>query len=216
MGHIYVIGGDADAYEIAGGPPPGKGSKGPGGHSAGVTPAGHYILGSGERHTTSNWPASTVPWGAKLRLAKDGEIEFFQGTWKRATGSDGVTTQALLKFYQRTPGTPVPSSAILNQQARSLFFDATGKLLPEWNRNDFGKWSWNLKTLAGLRTAYYIHTTPENEAATAAPEGTVLLEQSHGCVHIRPKDRDKMMRKGYLQPGLAVEVRRYGVKGPPR
>ena len=58
FGHIYVVGGAGEKYEMAGGPPPGKGSKGPGGHSAGVTPAGHYVLAHQEHHTTQNWPMS--------------------------------------------------------------------------------------------------------------------------------------------------------------
>ena len=54
VGHIYIVGGKHESYEMAGGPPPGHGSSGPGGHTAGVTPAGHYVLGQQEHHTTQN------------------------------------------------------------------------------------------------------------------------------------------------------------------
>ena len=88
-----------------------------------------------------------------------------------------------------------------------------GTLKPSWDLNDFGKWSWNLLK-HGARTAYYIHTTPDDERATAAHKG-FLLSQSHGCIHIRPLDRDDMMKKGYLHSGREVEVKHYGEKGPP-
>jgi hypothetical protein len=219
MGHIYVRGGHGESYEIAGGPPR-QGPKGPGGHSAGPTPAGHYILGSREHHTTLGWPASSVPFGARLRLGADGEVEFLDGTWKKATGPLGETTKAVRTWYQNSKK-HVPAPSAINLEARAYFFDSRGKLFDEWKLNDFGRWSWNLRLPNRQRTSYYIHTTPENEsatdgAATEAAKAMVLLEQSHGCVHIRPKDRDKMVHKGYLKAGIEVEVRPYGTKGPPR
>ena len=36
----------------------------------------------------------------------------------------------------------------------------------------------------------------------------------HGCVHIRPADRDEMMTLGYLQKGVKFVVKKYGVTGP--
>jgi lipoprotein-anchoring transpeptidase ErfK/SrfK len=87
-------------------------------------------------------------------------------------------------------------------------------LLPSWNLNDFGNWSWNLMQ-GGHRTAYYIHTTPDDEAATQARQRFVL-SQSHGCIHIRPTDRDEMMGKGYLKQGVEVEIMPYGLAGPPK
>ncbi len=43
----------------------------------------------------------------------------------------------------------------------------------------------------------------------------IALENSHGCIHIHPKDRDDMMKKGYLKQGAYFEVKGYGEKGPP-
>jgi len=74
------------------------------------------------------------------------------------------------------------------------------------------KWSWNLKK-NGHRTPYYIHTTPDDEAATLA--GTAFdLQQSHGCVHVRPLDRKEIMKTGAFKAGVAVEVKPYGLVGP--
>jgi lipoprotein-anchoring transpeptidase ErfK/SrfK len=100
-----------------------------------------------------------------------------------------------------------------DELARKMFFDGPS-LITTWNKNDFGKWSWNLKN-NGHRTPYFIHTTPDDEAATAAGKSFELV-QSHGCVHLRPRDRDEMMAVGALKAGREVQVMRYGQVGPPR
>jgi hypothetical protein len=81
VGHIYVIDGSGrviDSYEMTGGPPPEVKSGNPkeqGGHTAGITPPGHYVLAEKEHHVTANWPYSVVPFGAKLREV-DGVVQY--------------------------------------------------------------------------------------------------------------------------------------------
>ncbi|MDR3618401.1 MAG: hypothetical protein P4L85_03550 [Paludisphaera borealis] len=213
VGHIYVIGGKGESYDMAGGPPPGKGSTGPGGHSAGVTPAGQYVLGRQEHHTTQNWPMSVIPWGATLR-EHGGEIQYQIGShWLDATGTHGKVTQAAVLWVKRS-GSQLPFAQIVKEvRALPQFRLPGGSLKSSWDLNDFGKWSWNLLKNGG-RSAYYIHTTPDDESATATHK-TFLLSQSHGCIHIRPSDRDDMTSKGYLKAGVEVQVKPYGIKGPP-
>lgn len=210
LGHIYVINGHGESYEMAGGPPPGRGYNDKGGHSAGITPPGHYVLGPQEHHTTSSWPMSVIPWGAPLREA-DGEIQYqVRGRWITASGPQGTVTQATMQFHIRSGSQPNLSDVAAS--VRRAFYDQAGNLIPVWNHNDFGMWAWNL-TSHGARSPYYVHTTPPNEAATAAHQ-RFLLTQSHGCVHIRPADRDEMMQKGYLKAGIAVDVKQYGDTRP--
>ena len=105
------------------------------------------------------------------------------------------------------------------QRVRQFFLDDKGDLLDKykvWLKNDFGVWSWRLHDLGSThRNSYFIHTTPDNEVADAAGQA-FFLGQSHGCIHVRPKDRDEMMKRGYLRPGIRVDVKRYGAIGPPR
>jgi hypothetical protein len=207
-GHIYVLGGHNESYLAAAGPPPGAGYQDRGGHSAGVTPKGHYTLGPKEHHTTQNWPMSVVPWGAPLRL-NNGEVEYQVGkTWHVATGPRGTVTQAQHLFNVRDNQ---PDASNMLDGIRRIFVDDTGKLRTDtYNLNDFGKWAWNLKQ-NGARTAYYLHTTPDNENSAIQ-----YLFNSHGCVHIFPPDRDDMMQKGYLREGTPFKVMDYGLKGPPK
>ncbi|HJZ87527.1 MAG TPA: L,D-transpeptidase family protein [Polyangia bacterium] len=217
LGHIYVVGGNGESYEIAAGPPAGFADRG--GHSAIPTPAGKYVLGPKHHHVTPGWPASTVPWGADLRTDTNGEVEFSPDggkSWRKATGMNGATTQASIRFLEKDWKRPLTEDEKqqVNAQARGLFYDDTGKLQTPYRGNDFGNWAWNL-TRGGAVTPYYLHTTPPDEAASAAGQ-PVSLVNSHGCVHIRPADRDEMMQKGYLRKGVEIEVKPYGQKGPPK
>jgi hypothetical protein len=244
MGAIYVrVRGDVvKRYDACAGPPPGFGHLDRGGHSAEPTGAGHYVLARGVHYTTQSWPTSTIPWGAQVRARADGEIEFSAdggATWRPATGADGVFTTAWVAFeergraaqaaadnaahagdpaWQTQTATPLTSDEIanLNQSARGFFTDDNGNVAAVYLRNDFGVWAWNLQLRTGSgpeRTGMFVHTTPDNEAAAAAGQ-PVVLENSHGCVHIRPADRDEMMSLGYLAGGVSFVVKPYGVTGP--
>jgi hypothetical protein len=115
---------------------------------------------------------------------------------------------ALLKEH---PGAP-PQEA--EQNARDYFIDfSDGSLMPEYRRNGFGEWAFNL-TKGGARTAYFLHTTSSDEADTAA-HYVYSLTNSHGCIHIRPSDRARLMALSCLRQGVQLEVKGYEEKGPP-
>ena len=239
--YVYVRGQLQKQYDACGGPPADQAHADRGGHYAAPTVEGGYLLGAAEHYTTQSWPTSTVPWGAQLRLRDDQEIEFSSDggtTWLPATGLSGCVTRSWIAFEQRTrasaaaqqnaqhkndpgftPIIPQPLSsddiATINKQGRNFFFSG-GVLAQSYVANDFGKWAWsvNRQDSAGFhRTGMFVHTTPRDEAATAAGQ-PVSLTDSHGCIHIRPVDRDEMMNLGYLQRGVHFVVKKYGVKGP--
>jgi hypothetical protein len=233
-GHVYVHVDDrlVTFYPAACGPPPGSGWRGDGGHDATPTPAGEYVLGFPERHITPGWPASVVPWGAPVRERPGGEIEYSPdgARWIVATGGGGVVTRAVLAFVERTragdaaeesrrTGRTVRPDPITEDdvrdallRARALFLDEAGRVAPVYQRNDFGPWAFDLWQ-GGAGTAFYVHTTPGDEAETAAGREP-RLPQSHGCIHVRPADRDEAMQAGYLQQGVRLVVMPYGLQGP--
>jgi hypothetical protein len=217
LGTIYVVvAGQTVAHLVAcGGPKEGGDDRG---HSAGPTPAGQYVLGSKHHHVTPNWPSSCIPWGAAIRRAANGEVQFNDGSgWQMATGDGAPMNKALAKAQERANLEPY-SPDELRTKARQAFAEdrknaPNGALVPTWRRNDFGEWAFNLRE-NGKGTVYYIHTTPEDETATEA--GVAFsLGQSHGCIHIRPEDRDRMVLSGYLAAGIDLRVEDYDAKGPP-
>lgn len=197
----------------AGGPATGYKDPHQGGHTAEPTPAGDYTLGPKTHVTTAGWPMSVIPWGATLRISAKGEVEYEKspGHWRTATGASGDVTNALMSFAKRSHLNPTLNQVIV--ATRAIFIDPkTGNLRSTtWEENDFGRWGWNLRR-NGHPTAYYIHTTPEDEHATAAKKA-VLLANSHGCVHLVPRERDRLAP--YLKEGIHFEVRPYTEVGPP-
>jgi hypothetical protein len=213
VGTIYVIGAGGESMKAAGGPPTGRPDRG--GHTIDPTPAGSYVLGPRIRVVAPSWPTSAIAWGSALRLNAKGEVEFESapGVWRQATGPSGVVTTAQMAF-QRRSGLK-PDLATITREVRGYFVDAaTGKLWSTtWEWNDFGRWGWNLRK-NGQATPYYVHTTPDDEHDTDQGKA-VHLANSHGCVHLVPKERDRLMSAGYLKEGVPFEVRPYTETGPP-
>jgi hypothetical protein len=214
LGSIYVIGAHGERFDATGGPS--LGYKDHGGHSAESTPPGHYTIGPKIHVTTGSWPMSVIPWGAALRLNQDREVEFSGDgrTWRVATGPRGEVTRAELAYLARDGHRNVPRQLVYDH-VYEIFVDSNTRKLHStiWEKNDFGRWGWNLRQ-NGKNTGFYVHTTPDDEAASAAAKA-VFLTNSHGCVHLVPSDRDVMIARGYLQPGVDFEVRSYNEKGPP-
>jgi len=61
--------------------------------------------------------------------------------------------------------------------------------------------------------AKLIHTTPDNEAETAAGQPVNLLD-SHGCIHIKPLDRDVFQRRGAFANGNFLTIHSYKASLP--
>jgi len=218
-GHIYVIGGLGERYEAVGGPKAERSeSNTGGGHSSEETPAGDYVLGPRHHHTSKNWPMSIIPYGAQLRLSARSEVEYLDndGRWKTATGPAGTWTQATKNYHSKDgfkAEVTAQDLATFNQMA----FESPGKLRPIWYGNDFGLWAWNLRTAkGGGHTGYYVHPVPADDIWFSRGVVLALVGQSHGCIHLHPKDREEMMLRGYLRPGVSFKVMSYKASGPPK
>jgi hypothetical protein len=69
----------------------------------------------------------------------------------------------------------------------------------------------NAKT--GIQSEQFLHETPENERQQELGL-PVVLNYSHGCVHVKPADIDEMMSKHYLVNGTPFVIHRYDEVGP--
>jgi hypothetical protein len=52
------------------------------------------------------------------------------------------------------------------------------------------------------------HTTPNNEASTDRDD-PVILGGSHGCIHVKPLDRDKLHQAGAFNRGTDLIIYSY-------
>ncbi|GAA3916134.1 L,D-transpeptidase [Litoribacillus peritrichatus] len=104
------------------------------------------------------------------------------------------------------------------KQHESLYGkDVSPKVPKTWIFNDFGpvairyfKDLNNNGKLDGRETlsGEMFHTTPDNEAEYAQ-KLPVRLYPSHGCIHLKPTDRDKLFSIGAFKRGTLFTVHKY-------
>ena len=109
------------------------------------------------------------------------------------------------------------------RQAVRLVYNPDPRSIPDrWVFNDFGPWAVRYfrdtnrdgRLDAGERlSGEMIHTTPEDEAANAKGE-RVSLGPSHGCIHVSPRGRDKLMAAGAFERGTPLVVHTYTERLP--
>jgi hypothetical protein len=189
-GRIYVYVGRSivASYRARGGPP--SPLKDNGQHVAAPTTPGTYRLGAGHAHVTSNWYYSQIPWGAEIRKNGSGYEYRWPGRsdWSWATSNPAGKLKLPL--------------AISEFEGLPEVTREDGATFLMWDKNDFGPIAWNL-----VPSDMYVHTTPEAEPDVPGPETS--LPVSHGCIHIAPRDRDEMMKRGYLGANVLFVVRRW-------
>jgi len=149
------------------------------------TPAGRFTLGPGVSAYSRDWGGlSQLAWGTPIRdTGMEVQYRLRRGRWRSTMRLNPPLSRGLILAAEQALG----KTAIPNQ----------------WNLNDFGKIAFQISGTKSL-----IHTTPQNEEERLAGL-TEKLEFSHGCIHIKPSDRDIMVSQGYLQAGVRVITMRY-------
>lgn len=189
-------------------------------HPREPTPNGKFVVAYCERKAGSDYGygLSKIPWGSKLRLdPKTRELEVqINGQWryvKEITGYDRESLESVFSKYYKHANT------LLRNAGRKDQLNQNSPFPEEWIFNDFGHMScYYFKDVNGNRrqdsgekmSQEVFHSTPEDEFATAMGFGSLIqLSQSHGCIHVKPKDIDVMIGRGYLKTGNAVIVHGY-------
>lgn len=143
---------------------------------------------------------SKIRWGTRL-LDKPGLNDIWyqlpSGKWGSVKNDIGAQRQEIIELFNTLYGQRVVPA--------------------KWVFNDFGpiaiRWYKdvnNNKVLDGHErlSGQMFHTTPVNEAqhARGLP---VTLEASHGCIHLKPKDRDVIFSLGGFKPKTVFVVHKY-------
>jgi hypothetical protein len=160
------------------------------------TTPGRYVIHSYGAYTTRTWESSKIAWGTKL-------------TVDHSVHPPRLMYETSLQNPRWRPVTDLVPWATLSRvmaEFASLFgpnrrYDRDGDGIPDvWVFNDFGAKAvrcyrdknHNKKLDAGESLmGEMFHTTPENEAQ-AGTGRPVVLEESHGCIHISPERRDRL------------------------
>ncbi|MGI2112949.1 L,D-transpeptidase family protein [Shewanella frigidimarina] len=162
---------------------------------------GVYVIDKAEAYRTPTWPTSKLAWGTKLR-----DMPSKQDIWYALpSGKWGSLNQ----LYN----SPVRSAIM--EMHKELYGKA---IVPEaWVFNDFGpiaiRWFKDLngnKLLDSIESlsGQMFHTTPDNEAETTLGS-PVRLTLSHGCIHLKPNDRNRLFAIGAFKRGTSFTVHKY-------
>lgn len=172
------------------------------------TPAGAYRVASIGRHVSKwKYPLSKIPWGTKLiqaggRFAVD--LDGKRQDVEKLTGASAEWVLATYKLLYKK--TDAPKEWLFND-----FGHLTVYLYRD--KDEDGRWDKSREP----RIDEFIHTTPNDEASeyTSRAKGmepSYDLQESHGCVHVRPTDIDTAVKAGYLKPNQPFVVHPYSVR----
>ncbi len=170
---------------------------------ANPTPPGRYIIYGVETYRTQTWPYSRIPWGTRLLdkpELKDIWYEFRPNQWASLTkdwstwGYGTLTREDIINdHYQLYGQKSVPATWVFND-----FGPLAIRFFKDTNHN--GILDQNEKLSGEM-----IHTTPKNEAQYRRHQ-PVTLEESHGCIHIAPRDRDQLNLMGAFTRGTPLVI----------
>jgi hypothetical protein len=162
---------------------------------------GRYVIERAEAYRTPSWERAKIKWGTRLKDTKtDVMYQLPSGAW----GS-------LSKDFN-----------ISRAQVQEWNFDLYGlKVIPAtWLFNDFGpiaiRWFKDAngnKILDGKErlSGQMFHTTPYDEMRHAQKK-PVHLVASHGCIHLKPAERDRLFAIGAFKPKTDFIIHRYNEK----
>jgi hypothetical protein len=162
------------------------------------TTPGRYVIHSMHPYRTPTWVYSKIKWGTPIKEVKnDIWYQLTNGKWGSVQKDTGLTKKVVMAEYFRLyKKAGVPKSWVFNDFgpiAIRYFKDLNNNRTLDKNESLSGQ---------------MIHTTSDNEAEYAQGK-KVDLKNSHGCIHIRPQDRDTITALGLFKKGSTFVVHRY-------
>ena len=195
---VYVVGGQTLLSVEARGGPEAAPTHSEEAMPPGPTNEGQFLVAGTEAYNTPSWSWSKLDWGVPL-IDKGSDVwyQLPSGKYGSVQRDLGLGRQQILDYHRQLYGSAeVPKTWVFNDfgpKAVRYFRDKNG----DGKRNAD-------EPLEGEM----IHTTPKNEAETARGQ-SVPLDDSHGCIHIRPVDRESLDQVGAFAAGVAFRVHPY-------
>ena len=169
------------------------------------TRAGRYVVGIiGKHKSAQRWLYSTIEWGAPLR-EKDGKLQYQQNNIWINLSSNPIISKVASMYAD-----------FKNQISNVLSREEKMQKLPAvWLFNDFGHVT--IKYFKDLNNNYrqdkneqlltdFVHTIPYDEYYSKY-NYQVAMPDSHGCIHMHPKDIDIVLY--FIKIGSVIEVHHY-------
>ena len=181
-----------------------------------ITTAGTYVVQSFAPYQTKTWQWSRLAWGTPLRVEGDNRLLFYDARTDKWRRVDEVIPEVTLADIRERFLALYKDGKDSDDRWR---YDRDGDGIPDqWIFNDFGPYALRYfvdrnrnRTLDAGESLMgeMIHTTVEDEAHSLRGM-SVALQHSHGCIHIRPADREGMVRAGAFRRGTLLIVHKSG------
>ncbi|MFA4845430.1 MAG: L,D-transpeptidase [Patescibacteria group bacterium] len=176
------------------------------------TPDGEFNFSRAFEKKSASWQYSWVTDTSPLRFTQDKQNVEYQdedGKWRRLTGEEGEFTVmgAPQKPFKEKKKSSLYNAATDRTGESAVYpapFDTSdvigedGNLRATWDLNDFGPRSIQMKDQQGKAMSIFFHSSPKDEGAQ------VFLDNSHGCIHMKPIDLDVM--SSYLDRGSKMRI----------
>jgi hypothetical protein len=179
-----------------------------------ITTAGTYVVDSFGPYQTKTWQWSRLAWGTPLRVEADDRLLYYDARTEQWRRVHEVIPEVTLADIRERFLALYKEGGDNDDRWR---YDRDGDGVPDqWIFNDFGPYALryfedrnrNRKLDAQEKLmGEMIHTTVEDEAHSLR-EMPFKLQHSHGCIHIRPADREGMVRVGAFRRGTLLIVHR--------
>lgn len=177
------------------------------------TTPGRYLIYSRGAYVTHTWELSRIAWGTPLRVDRT-------RTPPVVLYATGMVHPAWRPVRDRVPTitTDYIQHRYMELYGETGLFDADADRIPDrWVFNDFGPWAVRYYRdtnhdgrLDGKEalSGEMIHTTPDDEADNARGI-RVSLGSSHGCIHVSPRGRQKLLAVGAFERGTELIIHPY-------
>jgi hypothetical protein len=191
--------------------------------AAGPTTAGKFVIDRMEAYRTDSWQMSKIRWGTPIRGSRTDtrKLEYLSesGKWRPST----IMIEDEVPDPKRK-GKVKKVHRLLNTMDvlfLNFHYRHSHEFPDTWLFNDFGPVAVryyrdrnsNRKRDANEKlSGEMIHTTPLNEGQSDIFKGDfreVELVESHGCIHIRPIDRQTFIDAGAFRQGMTLVVHSY-------
>jgi hypothetical protein len=173
------------------------------------TPAGTFVLMDPAPYKTRTWKFSEIAWGTKLkrnpRNPNDVQylvrIQMGREIWGSLLSDFSITADDIETYHRVLYGVAMVP--------RKWIFNAFGPIAVRFFKDTNNNRRLDIAT-ESLQGAMF-HTTAENEAE-AAQSIPLRMTNSHGCIHMKPNDRDSLIGLGGLKAGLTLVIHPYTTK----
>jgi hypothetical protein len=196
----------AASFDAVGGPA--ISSMGADGFPRNPTSAGTYRVSHCGQHSSKRYAGwSTFRWGSAVKEEGDAVLVSHDGKWVDIR-TVGLDRESVRQTYKALYGQNiVPKTWVFNDFGHMtcyLYRDRNNNRHRDENEPIHGE---------------FIHTTPDDEASvdgvSIRNHLKIELVESHGCIHVKPLDMDRLIDRGFLARNTLVVVHPYSVLAVP-